>query len=333
MKLTQRQIRINILLAIASLFLIQPIQPAAAQAYTLQLTLIFGNGTDTVSNIIPGAVIAAQNPFYTEEILDNLHDTPIYSDTDSIVLRDQNRNIIAKTPIAYMNTVYISIPDPSGSSRVRSIEIQRQNRVYLRKEISFCNKNNICEPCFGDACTIAESSITCSDCPSGSVDNYCDAKRDAICDLDCNNKEVDCSSCEPNCFAEGEMETAKKPSLLCGLLKDGMCEAACPEQDIDCQCGNGVCENYENKDSCSTDCRIAKNYLCSVVRDNICDPRCPGFDIDCEMDTFINNTMQRYEKDEQFYTNTMTILAIVLIALMIIGLWLAHDIYKVKFGG
>ena len=45
---------------------------------------------------------------------------------------------------------------------------------------------------------------------------------------------------------------------LCDLIKDGRCDPDCTrEADIDCKCGDGVCEKFENNDTCSIDCKIS----------------------------------------------------------------------------
>ncbi len=63
-----------------------------------------------------------------------------------------------------------------------------------------------------------ENLISCQfDCASGSRDNYCDGVLDGICDLDCSNQKR-------------------------------------PWKDIDCTCGNNICDERENEDSCSLDC-------------------------------------------------------------------------------
>jgi len=120
------------------------------------------------------------------------------------------------------------------------------------------------------------------------------------------------------------------PSPLCALLKDGVCERDCKGADLDCMCGDGLCQSYENRDTCPLDCKPGKNYLCAVARDNFCDPTCPGFDIDCKIISLIDTTMSLYAKDENFYTRTMTILSIVIMLLFGASMWLLHDIYNIR---
>lgn len=85
------------------------------------------------------------------------------------------------------------------------------NKAIITKQLSFCNNNNICEPCEDSECNLMESSLTCNDCKSGSADFICDLVYDGICDPDCENKDKDCSSCKEkaneeanNCYAYAE---------------------------------------------------------------------------------------------------------------------------------
>ncbi|MBS3137932.1 hypothetical protein J4232_05850 [Candidatus Woesearchaeota archaeon] len=81
-----------------------------------------------------------------------------------------------------------------------------KNAIFI-KQISFCNNNNICEPCEGVDCNLMESSLTCSDCKTGEKDLVCDLIYDGICDPDCEDKDKDCSSCnenENNCYEYNE---------------------------------------------------------------------------------------------------------------------------------
>jgi len=125
---------------------------------------------------------------------------------------------------------------------------------------------------------------------------------------------------------------SKEPSALCAILKDGVCEPECQGLDLDCDCGNGVCEQYENMDVCPQDCKPPTNYLCTVARDNACNPECPGFDIDCEVISLIDTTMGFYEKDAEFYTRIMIILSVIIVLLFVAGIWLLHDIHNIKLG-
>jgi len=126
--------------------------------------------------------------------------------------------------------------------------------------------------------------------------------------------------------------STRQPSPVCGLLKDGTCEAECPQPDLDCQCGNNRCESYENRDTCPVDCRPPTNYLCSIARDNFCDKGCPGFDIDCGIFSLVDTTIGYYQRDENLYARVMAGLSILMVLLLGVGMWLLHDIYKIRFG-
>ena len=77
-----------------------------------------------------------------------------------------------------------------------------------------------------------ENLLSCpSDCPSGSVDGFCDGLIDGICDKDC--------------VAQGRIE-----------------------KDIDCTCGNSACDEREDANSCSKDCKHIsgkKTYVIYVI--------------------------------------------------------------------
>ena len=58
--------------------------------------------------------------------------------------------------------------------------------------LSFCNNNDVCEPCRDGLCELNENSLVCNDCATGGKDNFCDIKNDRTCDNDCINQEPDC---------------------------------------------------------------------------------------------------------------------------------------------
>ncbi|MFH0876102.1 MAG: hypothetical protein V1859_09270 [archaeon] len=56
------------------------------------------------------------------------------------------------------------------------------------------NSYSIDTSCGDNFCDSYETFYNCAnDCPSGSLDNYCDAASDGICDSDCNNEDIDCT--------------------------------------------------------------------------------------------------------------------------------------------
>ncbi|MBI4738625.1 hypothetical protein HY772_03550 [Candidatus Woesearchaeota archaeon] len=76
-----------------------------------------------------------------------------------------------------------------------------QNGILVQDvPFSFCNFNGLCEPCTQESCSLSENAATCSDCPSGGFDSYCDLRSDGTCDPDCQDRlDNDCPTCAPNC--------------------------------------------------------------------------------------------------------------------------------------
>ncbi len=45
---------------------------------------------------------------------------------------------------------------------------------------------------------------------------------------------------------------------ICDGVRDGICDPDCSfSSDLDCACGNGICESFENSNTCPKDCKIA----------------------------------------------------------------------------
>ncbi len=311
--------------------------PAAAQTpVTLIINPLYTQEGKIIS--IEPEVVETGNIFYQEETREFANDSARLS--DSIILLDKDNQQIYTQQLPHSERIIINL-DKEKIVAVDSIAMQRNGNIYFTKLLSFCDNDQQCEPCAGN-CVLMESSLTCDDCASGTGDNYCDLQQDNICDPDCSNKERDCASCEPYCFYKGMPELMVtgvisqrpngRPSELCSLLKDGVCEAACPEKDLDCLCGNDVCEQYENPDTCSLDCKPTKNYFCMAIRDNVCDPSCLGADIDCTMISLVDRTASYYQKNENFYTTTMIILTSIIAGLVGLSFWLLHSIYNIRMG-
>ncbi|MFC1731648.1 hypothetical protein ACFL6I_15130 [candidate division KSB1 bacterium] len=113
---------------------------------------------------------------------------------NNIVIKDSQGNMLQQT----YNTNYYILPFDEKSS---IIEIYVKDNLVFSKTISFCNNNNLCEPCEGEECSLFENVLTCEDCTSGSPDFFCDLLNDGICDPDCNDQDADCSECpETGCF-------------------------------------------------------------------------------------------------------------------------------------
>jgi hypothetical protein len=88
--------------------------------------------------------------------------------------------------------------DFDGASS-RFVILNNHKQIFTR-DISFCNTDGKCDPCQSSECTLMENSLTCSDCPSGGQDYYCDLAKDGICDPDCNNRDADCPECGSACW-------------------------------------------------------------------------------------------------------------------------------------
>lgn len=132
--------------------------------------------------------------------------------------------------------------------RLSKILLEGEDKLSHEQDISFCNNNGICEPCEGVNCVLAEGYLTCDDCASGAKDNYCDLKRDGICDPDCNDLDVDCNACQITNTCLGEYEIIKRTcsdygGSPCG---EGQClgELVLTE-DVFNDCCVGVCEIEE----------------------------------------------------------------------------------------
>lgn len=103
-----------------------------------------------------------------------------------------------------------------------------------------CNLDSICQR------KNKENHLNCpQDCPTGSIDDYCDQTPDGICDLDCARTQ------DPDCMCD----------------KNNVCDAG-----------------FEDYLSCPSDCKKGeKDGLCDSASDGICDPDCSETeDPDCK---------------------------------------------------
>ncbi len=99
------------------------------------------------------------------------------------------------------------------------------------EDVSFCNNDGQCQPCFEGLCENIENYLTCpEDCPSGGEDNFCDLQRDGVCDPDCDGYDFDCDECiDKVCLYDG-MEVDRE---TCSDIGGTSCR------------GDEVCEGYE----------------------------------------------------------------------------------------
>jgi hypothetical protein len=125
-----------------------------------------------------------------------------------------------------------------GITYTSSYTIVYQDQKY---SLSFCNNNNLCEPCFDEYCELMENALTCADCMSGSSDMYCDLAQDGVCDSDCEYYDFDCDDCIDNtCVTEEEERTA------CVDIGGRFCNKQCDgfftySDDAGMQCCIGSC--------------------------------------------------------------------------------------------
>jgi len=147
-----------------------------------------------------------------------------------------NGSVLYKDFVADVD-YYKVLPGFSG------FRIIQDGKTIKTQNIILCNNNNICEPCDGPGCTIAESSIVCSDCPSGSSDLFCDLVRDGICDPDCENLDADCKGCDPCYYSNMTCESVSGTfcdwgeECVGGYFDKGLAD---PETDRQC-CRIGSC--------------------------------------------------------------------------------------------
>ncbi|RLJ01790.1 MAG: hypothetical protein DRP11_03860 [Candidatus Aenigmatarchaeota archaeon] len=123
--------------------------------------------------------------------------------------------------------------------------------------------------CGDGKCVLGEDYVRCpQDCPSGSLDYYCDGVVDGKCDPDCTEEtDPDCIRgiliCGDGICKRGEnRETCPIdcPSGVsdnfCDGIKDKKCDPDCSEEeDFDCHCGDGICNFGETSGDCPQDCR------------------------------------------------------------------------------
>ncbi|NQT66175.1 MAG: hypothetical protein HQ569_01195 [Actinobacteria bacterium] len=103
--------------------------------------------------------------------------------------------------------------------------------------------------CGDKICDIGETYENCQeDCPSGTIDGYCDEISDGTCDEDCVIQQI-------------------------------------PSSDVDCPyCGDGICKLEESYKNCQADCPSGfKDNYCDSISDGRCDPDCiDNQDADCK---------------------------------------------------
>jgi hypothetical protein len=178
--------------------------------YHIFLT-VYKNGT-------PGSIsvgIFLGEPVYKEPIISNY----------IAKLVSENGTVIATRRI-YITFLLLSDPpveiDPGeGTFEInyfkdaRYLIIERNETQLFKKELPFCNQNDICD--------IGESYLNCpQDCQTGYGDGYCDGFNDGRCDPDCiyvcttpwrsegtvceHGDKIDCNKSNVVCYYEGDIK-------------------------------------------------------------------------------------------------------------------------------
>ncbi len=167
-----------------------------------------------------------------------------------IVLLGKNNELIYKTD---MGVTVTRVPFFTGIGKIlvfkkNEFQLSELNaHSLISKDISFCDNDGVCEPCFSGFCFLTENVLTCPDCPSGFNDGYCDLKKDGVCDPDCENQDGDCSFCEPFCAFEN-ITCSDKGGTFCSSDEEcvgGYFSGGIFNNDliVDNCCINGFCGN------------------------------------------------------------------------------------------
>ncbi|MFC1753078.1 hypothetical protein ACFL96_06745 [Thermoproteota archaeon] len=188
--MNKRAVQTLFMICLALLLILS--QFVSAQVYDSYVVVYI----DTVNPFTLESIDVVKDDFYHEYLLleDMLGDTEY-----TIRFEDDEGDALAYDALKDHKTImdYIDL------RRTASIKIMKDEQVYFEQPLSFCNNNGICEPCRYLNCTVAENSLSCDDCSTGTNDNYCDLVQDDICDPDCEGEDSDCAGCEPFCFYDG----------------------------------------------------------------------------------------------------------------------------------
>lgn len=167
-----------------------------------QSTLVIVVDSPDLSSSIEGISVSQfndfENPILFEDNLPN-------SKTIEIILEDSLGNLIAKSYLGGYSTLFDFSPE------ITKIKIISSTKVLVEKSVSFCNHNNICEPCEGANCTIIENTLTCGDCSSGAKDYFCNTVEDGVCDPDCDSDLY-----EPDCLDQQEFDAISTEDIAEG---------------------------------------------------------------------------------------------------------------------
>jgi hypothetical protein len=181
-----------------------------------------------------------RNAYYV--LFEQEPDDPYYGDEakNTVQLLDTSNEII------YQDILTLKWLAQYDNKIAKIRVLSESGEIILETPMSFCNGNGLCEPCSETGCVLAESTLTCNDCRTGTQDNFCDLKRDEICDPDCFGVDGDCSFCDERCYYE-EMQNFSCAALggkICGFREE--CAGGYLTYSEDSQhscCIEGKCRN------------------------------------------------------------------------------------------
>jgi hypothetical protein len=172
----------------------------------------------------------SENKFYENKFYSGSEDTTGIP----VMLYDSGSNIVSSSTIQGNGIAILTLPGfaEQYSMKVGFAASSASASSSSSGQISFCNNNNICEPCLTGFCTLAENYLSCpADCSSGGNDGFCDLKKDSVCDPDCYNLDIDCPNCTGRCFSGGN-----------GCLAYELCDgSSIYSDDFGTKCCKGDC--------------------------------------------------------------------------------------------
>ncbi len=177
----------NVIVVLVILSLVLPVSEALLSK-NIYVKITPGKEKTTIDNYY----LFEYNAFYLSDLATDL---PEYR----LVILDQERRNVVNSTFNKLN--FSTAP---YSPEAFSLAVYYKDKLVAEKLISLCSYNQICEPCKERGCELAENSLSCSDCPSGSSDVFCDLNRDNICDPDCNGIDADCGQCSETICAYDE---------------------------------------------------------------------------------------------------------------------------------
>lgn len=175
-----------------------------------------------------------------------------------------------------------TVSDPDKCDSIMDMDcgvcvLEDGSEVEITELMDLNTKEGVC----GDGkCVLGETHEICpGDCPSGSLDGFCDAIIDGKCDPDCmGNEDSDCGSVTTTLIPE-ETTTRVPITTLPPESTTEPSETTIPPETTlpvvgpttsvpESLCGNGKCDQSESADSCPQDCQKTggpQDYLPYIV--------------------------------------------------------------------